>query len=272
MHNCSLSQINRAWVVPFCSLPGEALTPLLQAPAGQEHQLSLHAKWPKSPVPSPGFPGRWPVVKLKINISLASSTPCPTLDNSCRGLTSPWRCNPSIEMTTFGPRHLGRCRMDKKQSWAQIFLIPAYHLCDHSSVLLCQDPLDRKVTKCKETSTGRDRSLYQCPAPLLGWTLTQDSSALAAEQTEKAFQENPVACLPCQQLPPAQAEPLEPWDVPALAHHSDCQLLQPTPAAAGPAQGGSLAPGSCSLCTHRVSAPKLSKGSFASHVESSTQH
>lgn len=34
---------------------------------------------------------------------------------------------------------------------------------------------------------------------------------------EKAFQGNPIACLPCQQLPAAQAEPLEPWDVPALA-------------------------------------------------------
>lgn len=78
-------------------------------------------------------------------------------------------------------------------------------------MLLCQDPLDRKVTKCKGTNTGRDRSLYQCPATLLGWTLT---SAPAAEQTEKAFQENPIACFPCQQLPPAQAEP---WDVPALA-------------------------------------------------------
>lgn len=91
--------------------------------------------------------------------------------------------------------------------------------CDNSSVLLCQDPLDRKVTKCKGTNTGRDRSLYQCPARqcLLGWTLTQDSSAPAAEQTEKAFQENPIACLLCQQLPPAQAEPLEPRDVPASA-------------------------------------------------------
>lgn len=126
MHNCSLIQTNRVWVILICSLPGEALTPLLQAPAGQEHQLSLHAKWPKSPIPSLGFPGRWPVVKLKINISLASSTACPTLDNSCKGLTSPWRCNPSIKMTTFGPRHPGRCGMDKKQNLAQIFLIPAY--------------------------------------------------------------------------------------------------------------------------------------------------
>lgn len=91
--------------------------------------------------------------------------------------------------------------------------------CDNSSVLLCQDPLDRKVTKCKGTNTGRDRSLNQCPARqcLLGWTLIQDSSAPAAEQTEKAFQENPIACLLCQQLPPAQAEPLEPRDVPASA-------------------------------------------------------
>lgn len=127
VHDCSLIQMNRVWVVPFCSLPGEALTPLLQAPAVQEHQLSLHTKWPKSPVPSLGFPGRWPVVKLKINISPPSSTACPTLDNSCKGLTSPWRCNPSIKMTTFGPRHPGRCRMDKKQFGLDFFgflLIP----------------------------------------------------------------------------------------------------------------------------------------------------
>lgn len=95
---------------------------------------------------------------------------------------------------------------------------------------------------------------------LLGWTLTQDSSAPAAEQMEKTFQENPIACLPCLQLPPAQAEPQEPRDVPALARTT---VIASCSSPSGPAQGRSLAPRSCSLCTHCISAPKLSKGSFA---------
>lgn len=260
-------------MVPFCSLPGEALTPLLQAPAGQEHQLSLHAKWPKSPVPSLGFPGRRPVVKLKINISLASSIACPTLDNSCRGLMSPWRCNPSIKMTTFGPRHPERCRMDKKQSLAQFFLIPAYHLRDHSSVLLCQDPLDRRVTKVQRDKHRQGQKPVPASCHSAGLDTHTGFFCPGSRANRGSFPESPIACLPCQQLPPAQAEPPEPWDVPALARTtvtascSSSSLLLP-----GPAQGVSPAPRSCSLCTQRISAPTLSKGSFAFHVESSSQH
>lgn len=106
--------------------------------------------------------------------------------------------------------------MDKKESLAQIFLIPAY-----PSVItaLCFFIRTHLIGRSQSARGQTQAGTEACTSPntLLSWTLTQDSSAPAAEQTERAFQEIPIACLPCQQLPPAQAEPLEPWDVPALA-------------------------------------------------------
>lgn len=261
-------------MIPFCSLPGEALTPLLQAPAGQEHQLSLHAKWPKSPVPSLGFPGRWPVVKLKINISLASSAACPTLDNSCKGLTSPWRCNPSIKMTTFGPRHPGRCRMDKKQNSAQIFLIPAY---PSMITVLCffvrTHLIGRSQSARGQTQAGTEA--YTSVLPLC-WAGHSHEILLPQQQSKqrKLSRKTPLPACPAScHLPPAQAEPLEPWDVPALACTTvTASCSSPSLLLLAQPQGRALALRSCSLCTHRISAPKLSKGSFALQVESSSQH
>lgn len=117
-------------------LPGAAHRGSAQSPPAHGRKATSHCmqKWQKPPVRPFIFPGQYPMAKLKINISLASSTTQPTLDNSCRGLASCWRYNPSVERAIFSRRHPGRYRKGgkkgKKMSLAQIFLIPGYHLHD----------------------------------------------------------------------------------------------------------------------------------------------
>lgn len=107
-----------------------------QSPPAHGRKATSHRvqKWQKPPVRPFIFPGQYPMAKLKINISLASSTTQPTLDNSCRGLASCWRYNPSVGKAIFSRRHPGRYRKGgkkgKNMSLAQIFLIPGYHLHD----------------------------------------------------------------------------------------------------------------------------------------------
>lgn len=113
-----------------------------QSPPAHGRKVTSHRvqKWQKPPVRSFIFPGQYPMAKLKINISLASSTTQPTLDNSCRGLASCWRYNPSMERAVFSGRHPGRYRKGgkkgKNMSLAQIFLIPGYHLHDQKQMRL----------------------------------------------------------------------------------------------------------------------------------------
>lgn len=108
-----------------------------------------------------------------------------------------------------------------------------------------QDPLNRKETKSKGEATG-------------------------AEQTARKLSRETPVCFPCQLLPPAQAEPRVPRDVPALA----CRTLQLCPSTSAfqpnPRRDAlpSLALRCCSPGTRCPSAGEISKRSFAFDAES----
>lgn len=115
-----------AWVVPPRSLPGGSSRPSpARSGAAGGSALPARSGGQSPPDGSLLFPGQWPMVKLKINISLTPSSARPS---SCRELAAPPRCNPSTK-TTLGPRRPGRCGTggrERKEQPGPEFLIPAH--------------------------------------------------------------------------------------------------------------------------------------------------